>query len=70
MRKRVPAVISLLPPRLLNNEVMKDTLNSISKEKIENRPRLSVPKQTGESAAQVMDQTSYAFHIISMTIRL
>lgn len=70
MRKRVPAVISLLPPRLLNNEVMKDTLNSISKEKIENRPRLSVPKQTVESAAQVMDQTSYAFHIISMTIRL
>lgn len=54
----------------MNNEVMKDTLNSISKEKIENRPRLSVPKQTGESAAQVMDQTSDAFHIISTTIRL
>lgn len=55
MRKRVPAVISLLPPRLLNNEVMKDTLNSISKEEVENTLRLSVPKQTGESAAQVME---------------
>lgn len=48
-------MISLLPPRLLNNEVMKDTLNSISKEEVENRLRLSVPKQTGESAAQVME---------------
>lgn len=55
MRKRVPVVINLLPPRLLNNEITKDTLNSISKEKVENRLRLSVPKQTGESADQVME---------------
>lgn len=55
MRKRVPVVINLVPPRLLNNEITKDTLNSISKEKVENRLRLSVPKQTGESADQVME---------------